>query len=442
MDLKEIHTVSQRKISGKFLTRFFIPAALTVTVGSAVFLLWPAENTVHIVSEGGLAAVEGAIAGRDQAENPTDTDIEPQQPLSSPPAEVRGIYLTSWSAGNERRITDTLELAKEGRLNAVVLDVKDYSGYVAYGSQLPAVLRYRAKEVRIGRLNALIRRLHDAGIYVIARITVFQDPILAAARPDIAVHSRKRLTDQRGSMPMVDADLRGTLTSATLWKDRKGLAWVDPASREAWDYTVDIAKEVASRGVDELNFDYIRFPSDGNLSDMMFPIWEGKGSRREVIKNFFAYLRQSLPEAKVSADVFGMTLIAADDMGIGQMIEDAYAYFDYVCPMVYPSHFAAGFAGYKNPAAHPYAVIKYSMEAAVRRLTTSFSSSSVVGRLSSVKLRPWLQAFDLGARYDNAMIQAQIRGTYDAATSTPEVINGYLLWNPENRYNKGLFEPL
>lgn len=380
------------------------------------------------------------------------TDIEPQQPLSEPPKEIKAIYLTSWSAGNPKKIAYVLNLAHSGKINAVVIDIKDYSGYVAYNITLPEVEKYAAKEIRIPRLNALIKELHDSGIYAIARITIFQDPQLAKSRPDLAIHSRKRLADQRG----LNADLRGNFSLSTLWLDHKKLAWIDPAAKDAWDYNIAIAKDAASRGFDELNFDYIRFASDGNLGDMVFPTRinadltqtnADSTSKSKVIKNFFKYLREQLPNIKTSADLFGLATVQKDDLGIGQIIEDAYEYFDYVSPMVYPSHYASGFLNYKNPAQHPYEVVRYSMDEALHKLTTynlqqttnnstSTNPLSVVSGRLSVKLRPWLQDFDLGADYDATMVKYQIQAVYDAASSTPELINGWMMWNPSNVYTK------
>jgi len=252
---------------------------------------------------------------------------------------------------------------------------------------------------------------------------------LAEARPDLAIK------DKNGDT----------------WQDNKNLAWVDPASKEVWDYNIAIARDAIGRGFDEINFDYIRFPSDGDLTNVSYPFWDKKTSKREVIKSFFAYLREALPRIKISADVFGQTTIENNDLTIGQIIEDAYQYFDYVAPMLYPSHYTKGFLNFYNPAMHPYEVIKYSMDSAINRLitynqqlitTTSSEELSVISYQSSAKLRPWLQAFNLGAIYTPDMIQKEIQAVFDAASSTPELIHGYMLWNSSNRYHKEAVMPL
>ncbi len=334
----------------------------------------------------------------------TPVDIENQKPLAEPPKIIKAVYLTGWSAGNPAKIKYLINLTKTAEINAVVIDIKDYSGYVDYDIKVPEVEKYQAKEIRIPQINRLIKQLHDEKIYVIARITIFQDPRLALARPDLTVKSKK---------------------TGDSWLDNKKLTWIDPASHEAWDYNIAIARETSQRGFDELNFDYIRFPSDGNLEDMKFPFWQKTAeTKSSVIRNFFKILRQELAGIKISADLFGLVTVNQDDLGIGQIIEDAYEYFDYVSPMVYPSHYASGFLGYKNPALYPYEVIKYSLDSAVKRLTASST-------MFSAELRPWLQDFDLGAVYNTEMVKKEIQAVGDALG---ENFSGWMLWNPENIY--------
>ncbi len=330
-------------------------------------------------------------------------DIESQKPLANPPEIIKAVYLTSWSAASPEKLNYIIGLADKTEINAVVIDIKDYSGYVAYDINLESVKKYETKEVRIKKINSLIKKLHDKNIYVIARTTVFQDPALGKTRPDLAISSRAK---------------------KSLWTDNNGLSWTDPASKEVWDYNIAIAKDAASRGFDEINFDYIRFPSDGNLNDMDFPFWDEKIPMSEILRRFFEYLRNQTLGIKISADLFGLSTVQSDDLGIGQIIENAYAYFDYVAPMVYPSHYASGFLNYKNPADYPYEVVKYSMESAARKLKNYENASGPIIHVS--KLRPWLQDFDLGADYDSKMVKAQIRAVED--------LNGWMLWNPKNIY--------
>lgn len=368
---------------------------------------------------------------------PKPSDIENQRPLQNPPNEIKALYATSFSASSQTKIKYLMELLKTTELNAVVIDIKTFDGYVAYDIKNELIEKYGAKEIRIPKINSLIKKLHDDGIYVIARIAVFQDPVLATARPDLAIHRASKLPKEFASSSWV-------WSSSTLWHDNKKLAWIDPAAKEAWDYNIAIAKDAAERGFDEINFDYIRFASDGDLKDMAFPFYNQKKiSKQKVIKSFFEYLRKEMAGIKISADLFGLTTVNKDDMGIGQIIENAYANFDYVAPMVYPSHYFSGFLNYKNPALFPYEVVRYSMDKALARLLAyskkqiiKNSSSTVNGQMSKVKLRPWLQDFDLGASYNADKVKQEIRAVYDSASSTPELINGFMLWNPSNVYTE------
>jgi hypothetical protein len=312
------------------------------------------------------------------------------------PDKIMAVYLTSWSASDSSRIDYVVDLAKKTEINAVVIDIKDWSGRVPYGTNVSLIKDYGAERVIIKDIKGLIERLHREGLYVIARITVFQDPVLAANRSDLAVK-----------------DLSGGV-----WYDYHGLAWIDPTKKEGWDYNIALAKDAASNGFDEINFDYIRFPSDGDLSNMEV----GNIPKNEVIKSFYQYLRTELKGTRISADLFGLTTVNSDGLGIGQVITDAYQYFDYVCPMVYPSHYASGFIGFENPVDHPFEVVAYSMAKAKIKLGDSNS-----------KIRPWLQDFDLGAVYDTEKVYLQIKAVKDILT---DKYYGYMLWSPTNWYNE------
>ncbi len=420
-----------------------IPAAL-----AGIFLLPNLQRTVNIApGDGGAARGHVLSAGElpplPEPEAPTSSNAvfgangpdaaaptfqsgqvgagtPKQKPLLNPPEAVQAVYLTSWTAGSLSRLNSLIDLVdKDERLNAMVIDIKDYSGYLAYKTGVPEAKASGAEDdLRIADINGVLRRLHNKNIYVIGRISVFQDPVLAKYRPEWAVQS----------------------SAGGVWKDRKGLSWLDPGAKPVWDYDLAIAKDALERGFDEVNFDYIRFPSDGDLAAIIYPFSGGSTPARETIREFFKYLRENLPGAKTSADIFGLATIATDDLGIGQVIEDAYRYFDYVAPMVYPSHYASGFIGYKNPAAYPYEVVKHSLEGALLKrqaLVNSTSTAPEIGLPAQAgKLRPWLQVFDLGATYDNTKVEAQIRAVQEVlnnATSS-DAWSGWMLWDPKNTY--------
>ncbi|MFA6753584.1 MAG: putative glycoside hydrolase [Candidatus Paceibacterota bacterium] len=322
-------------------------------------------------------------------------------------AIVESIYMTGWTASSKSRTSDMLEIVKNTRINSVVIDIKDYSGYVFYKTNVPEVKAYGAEKIIIPNIEELIEKFHNEKAYVIARMVIFQDPVLARARPDIAI--------------------RRKFNPNVLWTDKSGLTWIDPSSKEAWEYNLKIAKDAFEKGFDEVNFDYIRFPSDGNLKDMDFPLWDGEKQKRAIIRDFAQYLRRGTMGKNLSVDLFGLVTVNSDDLGIGQVLEDFVPFFDYISPMVYPSHYAHGFRGYANPAEYPYEVVYYSMKRAKERI-------DALPYEKKAKLRPWLQDFNLGAVYDEQMVKSQIRAVYDALK---EDFKGYMLWNPRNIYTRG-----
>lgn len=335
---------------------------------------------------------------------------EPVEKLANPPEEIKAVYATTWTAITDKSISHLINLAKETEINSIVIDVKDYTGNISFQSNSLLVNSMDSEDKKINNLRELIELLHKNNIYAIARIAVFQDLVLAEKRPDLAVQS---------------------IGNKGVWKDRKGLTWLDPASQEVWNYILIIAKKLDYYGFDEINFDYIRFPSDGNMKDILYPFFDESTLRRKTLKDFFIYLSDNLRKEniKISIDLFGLTTINKDDLGIGQVLEDTLPYFDFVCPMVYPSHYASGFIGAENPAEYPYEVIKYSLETAKKRIEEFQKENSDI-KIS--KIRPWLQDFDLGAEYNAEMIRKQKQAVYDLGLK-----NGWMLWDPRNIYTRG-----
>lgn len=360
--------------------------------------------------------------------------------LPTPPA-VKAIYMTSCVVGTPSFRENLAKLIEETELNSVVIDVKDFTGNLSFIPENPALKGAVSKNCLAPDMRKFIKSLHDKGIYVIGRITVFQDPHLVKEHPEFAV---KRESD------------------GGVWKDYKGLNFTDPGSREVWDYNVSIARESYAAGFDELNFDYIRFPSDGNMRDISFP-FSGKKSKAEVLRQFFAYLNKELKPlgAVLSADLFGMTTTNTDDLNIGQVLENALPYFDYIAPMVYPSHYPPKFLGFAKPATKPYEVVKFSMDEAVKRTVATTTVVAMFGEqpistttpsigsagspqtkpflyrkkaFDANKIRPWLQDFNLGATYTAEMVRAQIQATYDAG------LDSWMLWNAANRYTASALE--
>lgn len=320
------------------------------------------------------------------------------------PKIVKGLYLTASSAGHRQYRQNLLRRLKNSRLNTVVIDIKDYSGYILYQSKLNVLQKEKAIKNQLGDVQQVIDALHRQNIYLIARQTVFQDPVLAATHPELALHDK----------------------TGAVWLDRKGLAWLDPSQEDVWQYNLAIAQEASRLGFDEINFDYIRYPSDGDMASLDYNIPSGQ-KMTDVMKNFFAFLDKNLSDlATTSIDMFGLVMdntASGYDLGIGQKLTDTADYFDYVCPMMYASHYAQNYLDFANAAEHPGEVVAHGLD---------ISRDAMKNKRAQI--RPWLQAFSLGAVYDQPMIDQQIQAV-ENVTST----DGWLLWNARNYYPDYIF---
>ena len=317
------------------------------------------------------------------------------------PKEVKALYMSSWVAGSPSFRNTLVKMINNTELNAVVIDIKDSTGRVSFEMDVPLVKESGSIEKRISNIRELTNMLHQKNIYIIGRISVFQDPYMTKKEPKWAVTKK---------------------SDGSVWKDKKGLSFLDPAKKEVHDYTLAIAKGAYEEGFDEINFDYIRYPSDGNISDINYHLKEGE-TRSDNIEKFFKYLSTEIKKdinIPISADLFGLTTEAQDDMGIGQVWEKAIPYFDFVCPMVYPSHYPSGYAGYKNPALYPYEVVNKALISATNR------NRAINQNIN--KIRPWIQDFNIGATYTKEMVEAQIKASYNNG------LNSWMLWDPSNKY--------
>lgn len=330
------------------------------------------------------------------------------------PKSVKAIYMTACAASTPSFRSNLIDLVETTELNSIVLNIKDETGKIAFDMESPelqdAVANLSNGECKITDIKELIEDLHSKNIYVIGRLPVFQDLHLTKKRPDLAV---KRASD------------------GGVWGDRKGIRWLDAGAKEVWDYVYLIGEESYYLGFDELNFDYVRFPSDGNMKDIYYPFSEEKVmadpdlGKANVMREFFQYIGRKFKKLGVttSVDLFGMTTTNSDDLNIGQILEYAAPYFDYVAPMVYPSHYPPNFNGWANPNNYPYEVIKFTMDEGVKKLVNASTTP--------LKLRPWLQDFDYGGNYDIKEVKEQIQATYDAG------LTSWMLWSASNKYTKG-----
>jgi len=323
------------------------------------------------------------------------------------PKVVKAVYLTNWVAGSPKLATPIFNLVKKTELNSVVVDIKDSTGRIGFTIPGKEIAELGSIQKRVRDIKSLIYNLHKDGIYVIGRISTFQDPYLTKIRPGWAL---KKASD------------------GAVWENSKSLAFLDPTNPSVENYILNIALGAYSIGFDEINFDYIRYPSDGDIKNIDYNLKPGE-TRADNIEKFFEFIHTNMKKNKdipISVDLFGMTTEVNDDMGIGQVWGKAMPYFDYICPMLYPSHYSTGHLGFANPAEHPYEIISNSLSKAIKK------SKAINQNVN--KIRPWLQDFDLGAVYDKSMVNTEIKAVYDADLAS------WTLWSPENKYDNGVLK--
>ena len=327
------------------------------------------------------------------------------------PVKAKGIYLTGYTAGGSR-FYDLLDLVNRTELNAMVIDVKNDDGLITYKTRNEMALSVGAN--RIVQIKDIEKRMADLkknGVYTIARIVAFKDTRAAGSRPDLAIKTK----------------------SGTVWRDNKGNAWLNPYNRESWEYILDVAKEAVEYGFDEIQFDYVRFPTDGNRKLIDYGEAKEKESMAEAIAAFMKYATEVLNDKGVfvSADIFGQVTTNKDDMGLGQQLEDLTVSTNILCPMVYPSHYYPGVYGVSYPDFEPYKIVYTSISTAVKRM------EAVDHKGGKAILRPWLQDFtasylkDGYQVYGRKQVREQIQATYDSG------VEEWLLWNAGNYYTEG-----
>jgi hypothetical protein len=320
------------------------------------------------------------------------------KPLA-PPKVMRGVHVTMALASIPGKLDEYLSL--DG-LNTIELDVKDENGEIGFVPSAVPLARQIGAAKPYYKPRQVARKIHDRGVYLIGRVVVMEDPVLSLQRPDMAIQHR----------------------GGGRWLNHAGLGWANPYDQRVWDYNVDIAEVAARTGFDEIQFDYVRFPSDGDMDSVVYP---GKTSTPPgwVIAQFVHYASKRLKPlgVRVSADVFGLS--ATRDLGIGQVPRRLGRYLDAIYPMVYPSHYASGEYDLEDPNAAPGATVAYSLRDFNREL----------GR-TRAKIIPWLQDFSLGRTYTMADIQEQIDSARRAKSG------GYLLWNAAGVYTPGALQPM
>lgn len=350
--------------------------------------------------EGSGETLKLRAPGYAKREVPIAELANPQAEIPLTPFKVKGLYLTSYGVTSKKLRTAVLEAVKENNLNALVIDVKGDKGFIPFKVDLPLVEEIGAnKPILIKDIKELMDRLKgELKLYLIARIVVFKDDPLAAARPEWAVKGKD-------GKPFLD---------------REKLRWVDPFRKEVWDYNIAIAKIAAQVGFDEVQFDYVRFPDTHGAG---FSQPANEDSRTEAITAFLeaAYKALEPYNVMVAADIFGYTCWNTNDTDIGQKIGPLVKAVDVVSPMVYPSGYHLGIPNYRNPVQHPYKIVYLSLKRAVERT-----------QVSPLRFRPWLQAFRdyaFGKKiFAEEEMRTQIKASQDFGAS------GWMFWNPRNVY--------
>lgn len=341
---------------------------------------------------------------------PTPIELPETQHIKTP-ENVRGVYVSAYSFMSDafhERLTKILDTTT---INSVVVDIKDAPGTILFdiGLDTPCVKPSLSKE----GVEANIKRYHDRGVYVIARIAVFRDECYVKNNLSLAVQ------DKVGNP----------------WRDKGGHYWLAPHEQQTREYIRDIAKAVYERGFDEIQLDYIRYPSDGNMANLKYEYLESISAsstvatkRRATIGEFMSFMRSELKDIPLSADIFGMVLTNTDDLSIGQHLDEFTPHVDFISPMIYPSHFPKQWNGIADTNRNPYQTIYDSTAQGLQRMYSSMATSS-----AKQMMRPWLQDFSIyGVVYNAPEVKAQIKALDDLG------VKSFLLWNASNRYTPGV----
>ena len=318
---------------------------------------------------------------------------------------VRALYVNRWAAQSTRRMRELIRMADETEINGLVIDMKDEFG-LNYHPSNPAWARNAGNAGVIRNLPALLDTLKAHHILPIARMVVFKDSVTARVHPGWTIRQKDGST----------------------WRDKQGLAWVNPYHRELWRYNIGVAEELAKMGFGEIQFDYIRFPEPyPSLPTQVFPEQNGV-AKPDLLANFLrnANARLDTVGARTTADIFGLVTTVGGPLEVGQWWEKLAPVTDVLLPMVYPSHYPSGSFGIKRPNAEPYQIIR-------KALTRAHERNVKLGLTEVGRVRPYLQAFSLGApHYGPEQIRAQKQATYDSG------FDGWVLWSPGSRYEEFL----
>ncbi len=335
----------------------------------------------------------------------------------------KSVYASAYQCRLQSGIDKFKKIIRDNNLNSLVIDMKDDYGLLRYDTKDPLLLEKGKMTQYAVDLDHFIEEFKKDGVYLIARIVVFKDRNLAAyGDAKYAVWNAKTKSPWVGIKEyedIVDESTGAVKGRRTVYYDEN---WVDPYSPEVWEYNVAVAKELIARGFDEIQFDYIRFPTDGyNLRQASYR-WKSEGMDKEsALISFLLYARQNI-DAPIGIDIYGANGWYRSGTRTGQDAELLAEYVDVICPMFYPSHFEQSFLNYAPLAERPYRIYYYGTYRA-----------SVMTRNRAV-IRPWVQAFYLNVSYDrqyydNSYVQKEIFGVRDS------VNRGYMYWNNSGDYS-------
>ncbi|WP_059045899.1 putative glycoside hydrolase [Paenibacillus rubinfantis] len=333
---------------------------------------------------------------------PSELKVDPQ--VDAP--KVKGIYVTAYSAGGSR-MEQLVDLVDKTELNAMVIDIKDDLGYITYKTDNPELKEWGKPQPFIRDINALMARLEKHDIYPIARIVVFKDTILAKKHPELSFRHK----------------------DGSVWSNGKGDSFVNPYSKEVWDYNIAIAKEAAKLGFKEIQFDYVRFPEGFEKRADSLNYTKNEMSRVDAVSSFVKYAKDELEPLgiRVSVDIFGYAASVPAAEGIGQDFVKISDNVDVICPMIYPSHYTTGWFNAKDPDKAPYQTIKGAVKDTQTKLSELGDTQPII--------RPWIQDFTaswLGSghyiKYGKHEVEEQIRALKEMN------VDEFLLWNATNRY--------
>jgi hypothetical protein len=323
--------------------------------------------------------------------------------LAMEPFEARALYAPSAIFEAPGRLDAMLDLIERTEANAMVIDVKETDGRLYYATDLESAADVGAiRETPVFDLAELLPMLKERGIYTIARMVVMKDNTSAVARPELAV--------------------RNSATGEP-WRDNIGGAWLDPSAPGVAEYIASIAGDLAAKGFDEVQMDYIRFFSDGpyDVADTNLP--NTQSFRLPAIQRVLRVVSQELDATRtfLGADVFPISFIVPDDQGIGQRPEVIMPYVDYFCPMVYPSHYGPGVFGFPVPNDHPYEVIDETLQ---------IMNEQTEGL--PVVIRPWIQDFGYGPfpPYSAEQVLSEFQAAADNGAE------GWMIWNARARFTE------